>query len=139
MFSNLKMKMLKKLNRYHWDWILVGTQLISFGSCIWYNALHDNQLHPVFTQASEPLWVYIPFLFGFFAIYVGVKRNVSTVMVKSTIYSLTLYWAIMTALLITNDSFHGHISIISSVTWTIIPKIWLMAWRTDFEEDGVKI
>lgn len=43
----------------------------------------------------------------------------------------------MTYLLFANDGFHGHISIIASVTWAIVPKVWLMAWRANFTKGGV--
>lgn len=80
-----------KLRNYNWEWVLVGFQLITFGTSIWYNALHDNALHPIFSEASEPLWVYVPFIVGSLSVYIGLGKKVNPLLVKAVIYALTLY------------------------------------------------
>lgn len=126
------------LNSYSWDWIIVGSQIITFGIVIWINALNDASLHPVFDEASKPFWVFLPFIIGIVSLYVGFARNPNPLVVKIAIYSLTIYWAIMTYLLFINDDFHNHISSIASISWAVVPKVWLMAWRTTFNKGGAK-
>lgn len=128
-----------RLNSYSWEWIIVGSQLITFGTTIWINAIKDISLHPVFSEASKPLWVFVPFIIGIITIYIGFSKNPNSILVKLTIYSLSIYWAIMTYLLFNNDDFHSHVSTIASVTWAIVPKVWLMAWRATFSKGGVKL
>lgn len=128
-----------RLNSYSWEWIIVGSQLITFGATIWINAIKDVSLHPVFSGASKPLWVFIPFIIGIITIYIGFSKNPNSTLVKLTIYSLSIYWAIMTYLLFNNDYFHSHVSTIASVSWAIVPKVWLMAWRATFSKGGTKL
>lgn len=128
-----------RLTSYRWEWIIIGCQILTFGSSIWLNALNDASLHPVFDAASKPLWVFLPFIIGIATIYVGFAKEPNQNLVKLTIYSLTVYWAVMTYLLLTNDSFNNHVSNIASISWAIVPKVWLMAWRATFSKGGTKL
>lgn len=128
-----------RLTSYSWEWIIVGAQIITFGTTIWFNEMNDTNLHPVFEAASKPMWIFLPFIIGVFTIYVGLAKNPSQNLAKATIYSLSIYWAIMTYLLFTNDAFHSHVSNIASLSWAIVPKVWLMAWRATFKKGGTKL
>lgn len=129
--KGLKNVIFKKMRSYNWDWIILGAQLIGTGIAIWYNAQHDVFLLKAFVMFSEPYWIYLPFIIGIVAIYIGITDNKNKYLLSGALYSLTFYWILLTTLLYLNDTFNNHISIIAVITTFIIPKLWLMAFRED--------
>lgn len=122
--------MKKKLMRIRWLWAIMGFQLLAVGFAIFYNAESDQYLYPAFATFSKPLWVYLPFIIGMLAIYCGISTRSHKKIESVVLYSMTMYWGILTTLLFMNDSYHSHISIIGFMTVFYIPVIWLMAFQT---------
>lgn len=135
----MKGKAREKLRSLHYLWLIQGFTIIGFGMVIWYNAQHDNTLHPVLTEASEPYWVYVPFIIGIFCVLIGLNLLKKSIIIKAAIISLTFYWAVMTYLLFVNDGYHSHASTISLFTIQTTLVSWYMAWKSDFSNGGARL
>lgn len=135
----MKGKAREKLRSLHYLWLIQGFTIIGFGMVIWYNAQHDNTLHPVLTEASEPYWVYVPFIIGIFCVLIGLNLLKKSIIIKAAIISLTFYWAVMTYLLFVNDGYHSHASTIALFTIQTMLVSWYMAWKSDFSKGGARL
>ena len=125
--------------RLHWDWLTIGISFLTYGTSIWLNAINDLKLHPIFEEASKPFLVYIPFFLGLLTILIGSEVVINSVIVKIDIYLITIYWSSMTYIMIVNDGFHSHVSVIASVSWVFVSFIWQMAHKTSFRKKGVDL
>lgn len=122
------------MRNFGWDWLIMGAQLVNTGYAIWYNALNDNIIHPAFQTFSQPYWIFLPFMIGFFAIYIGISNTRNKYVVFGTLVFLTLYWSVLVVLLFLNDDFAHHIPIDAIIAMYIVPKIWYMAFKIHIKD-----
>lgn len=127
-------KLSSTMRSFGWDWLIMGAQLVNTGYAIWYNALNDNIIHPAFHSFSQPYWIFLPFIIGFFSIYVGISNTRNKYVVFGTLVFLTLYWSVLVVLLFLNDNFAHHIPIDAIIAMYIVPKIWYMAFKIDIKD-----